>query len=234
MIKSKNEFVSYLFLLFCFSFPITTQSWDPRPTVINIGFAGLVLSVASICRLTPPLYSKSKGEGCASLIERRINTLKFILENPTEDQLIPFKNELQRYYKEILENRSLLSMIFEHDIPQQPWALLDVEIKQHLHELDFWKSLLSNKRLVNPEDVKYMLDKIEDLSNSLIDIRNHLQSHTSYQIECSLARQENYLHTMTALVTALFFSYMVNQEIDSLWRHPNLYAGDDPVRNIQR
>lgn len=213
MTKNKNKKVSVTLLSFLFvTTTINIECWDFRLPKINFGLIGAFWGIASLCRFTPDLYIKPKDEGYAFVVERRINALKFILENPSENQLASFKNELICHYNEILKKRGYLSRIVEKDIPHQPWALLDEEINQYLKELDFWKSFVSNKFLINPENAKPMLDKIESLLNDLTSIRERFQSYSSYQLECSLARQEEYMYTMQQIAWTLFFFYLANKQ----------------------
>ncbi len=209
--RNKNLFFQFFTLLF-FLNGQNSECWKLELNNINFAYLGAFWSFASLCKFTPDLYTKDKNEGYAILVERRINTLKFVLENPNEDQLNSLKHELTSYYNEILENRALLSKIVEKNIPRQPWALLDEEINQHVNELYFWKSIISNKFLIDPENAKPMLDKIENLLNDLRLIREKFQTYSQYQFECSLARQEEYLYTVQQIMWTLFFFYLAKQQ----------------------
>lgn len=213
MTSNRNKNILFqFFTLLIFLNGQNSECWKLDLAKINIAYLGAFWSVASLCKFTPDLHSKTTNEGYAVLVERRINTLKFILEKPNEEQLMSFRQELICYYNEILENRAFWSKIVEKNIPRQPWALLDEEINQHINELYFWKSIISNKFLIDPENAKPMLDKIENLLNDLSLIRAVFQNYSQYQFECSLARQEEYLYTVRQIMWALFFFYLAKQQ----------------------
>lgn len=220
MIKNKNKLTTNFILIFFLFFAKPIQSWDHRPTTIKIGLAVALLNVATLFRVTPSLYSKPH-DNFIHMIEERVNSLKFILESPTEDQLMTFKYELIGHYTEILNKRGILSKIFEDAIPDQPYALLNEEIKQHLTQLNFWENLLSY--VPESDEKKNGLERIKNLKSTLLSIQKRFQSHTCYQIECSLARQDDYIYKAFHVVIAMFLFYLVDQELDSMRKQPLLY-----------
>lgn len=220
MIKNKNKLTTNFILIFFLFFSKPIQSWDPRPTTIKIGLAVALLNIATLLRATPSLYTKPQ-DNYIQIVEERVNSLKFILESPTEDQLMAFKYELIGHYTEILNKRGILSKIFEDAIPDQPYALLNEEIKQHLTQLEFWESLLSY--VPESDEMKNGLERIKNLKSRLVNIQKRFQSYTCYQIECSLARQDDFIYKAFHLVMAMFLFYLVDQEIDSMRKQPLLY-----------
>lgn len=215
MIKNKNNFISLILILFLI-FPKPLLSWDHRSTIINIGLTFALLNVATLFRATPSLYTAPQGN-YMQIVEERVNSLKFIAENPTEEQLIAFKYKLIDHYTEILNKRYITSKIFENAVPDQPYALLNEEIKQHLNQLEFWENLISYAS--ESEEMKNGIERIKNLKGDLVNIQRHFKSHTCYQIECSLARQEDFIYKSFHLVMAIFLFYLVDQQLVSLHKN---------------
>lgn len=220
MIKNKNNLTTSFILIFFLFSAAPVHCWDPRPTTINIGLGIALLNVATLFRTTPSLYTKPQGN-YIQIVEERVNSLKFVLESPTEEQLIVFKYELIGHYTEILNRRGILSKIFENAIPNQPYALLNEEIKQHLNQLEFWEGLLSYT--AESDEMKNGLERIKNLKHTLASIQRHFQSYTCFQIECALARQDDFIYKAFHLVIAILAFCLVDQEIDSMIKQPLLY-----------
>lgn len=217
MIKNKTA-IKLILILILFSSIKISGFLQPRQLTKNLCLSAALFHFIAIWQQTPNLYEQKADEDYLQLVEKRVNNLKVFLDNPSEEQLLLFRYTLICDYKEILASRGLFSMIFERAIPYQPWALLDEEINQHLHNLDLYRSKLSIKILhqcKNSEVLQLELDKVENLGKLLTKIKWHLQSYTSYQAECFFARQEATIYKTLNLIAAIFLFYLANQKINS-------------------
>lgn len=190
-----------------------------------LGLAGYI--IGDSCQNTPTLCEqKSCDEKHLHYIEERINKFKFILENPAEDALIPFRAELKKHYDKILKNRNGFSLFFERNIPCQPWALLSIEIEEHLNSLDSCKSKLCkrtfttlNSQSLSNEEALQFFDRIQKVEDLLISIKNTLQSYPSFQSECYQARQEKIVASITRQVGILTCLYLMNMQTKYLGKY---------------
>lgn len=229
MIKTRNKtLIQVLLVLFSF---ISTKSicWDPRPTLINACTVFICLESIALWQQKPWLFAQQvDDEAYLELVEKRINEWNFILNNPTEEELISYRYSLINHYEKILEERILISKIFQNGAPSEIFALLDEEIKQHIFYLSTCKTRLDYKKCFEidhetafPKELLTLNNKIKIAETTLRDIHKHFQSYSSYQIECSLARQEKTTDTIFHLLSMFIFMYISNREIDSLRKYPN-------------
>lgn len=178
-------------------------------------------STAKICQRVPNLYEqKNSNEELLQLIEERTNQWRLILEKPTEYQLLSFRVELIQYYKKILSNRSILSNIFEHEIPEQPWALFNLEMQQYLNTLGYLQARLFNRTftvtdlqtITYEEETSQFLNRIKKAEALITEIILIIESYPSFQSECSQARQEKMYISLIRDISILSCTYLLFQQ----------------------
>lgn len=194
-------------------------------TCVELSFYLCLLGLADhildgICQSTPTLYEqKNSDERSLQCIEERTYELKYIIENCTEDALIPFRATLIQQYEKVLKNRNGFSLFFERDVPHQPWALLNLELQQYLDCINSCKSKLFQRTFsriegqpLTHEESLAFFDRIQKVEDLLISIKNALQSLPSFQSECSQARQEKTISAITHQIGIFICLYLIHQQ----------------------
>lgn len=214
-----------IILLLGLSFSQTSFTFPRKnvfDTCVELSFYLCLLGLAchvldGICQSTPVLYEqKNSDEKYLQYIEERTHELKNIMGNCTEDALIPFRANLIQHYEKILKSHSFFSLFFAQDVPSQPWALLNIEIQQHLNYLDSCRSKLFKRTFsrideqpLTHEQALQFFDRIQKIEDLLITIRRALQSLPSFQSECSQARQEKSLAAIRRDIGVFLGIYLI-------------------------
>lgn len=194
-------------------------------------FVGVIgHTFAGMCQHAPYLYEqKSSDEELLQSIEARAERFRFILEKPTEDCLLSFRMHLIQHYKKMVSNRSFSSILFERGIPEQPWALFNVEMQQTLNKLGSLQTrvvngmftMIDSQAISSDEQATRFLERIKKVRDFLNEAALIVEAYPTFQSECSQERQEKMNTTLIRNVAALSGIYMMHK----LARYLDRYDG---------
>jgi len=183
------------------------------------------IELIALFNICPYLYERNSDKGIEDqlkILQHRITSWEILLENPNKKQLNNFRVELLEYYSKILENRGFFSKLFERGAPAQPWALLNQEILQYQALLK--SSKLNYQSHVCPKDnscldSQAIHDLMVKLESFLVLIQKSINCRTSFQNECSQARQEEQNAKTLHFISALFNFYLAHKFLENMVKY---------------